>query len=194
MAGDTRQRMVIGAARLLAQRGLQETSFSEVLGLTGAPRGSIYHHFPGGKDQLVGDAIALAGAHAITVMEGTRGESAIEVTKRFLALWRELLIRSDFQAGCSVLAVTIATDSAELRTHAANVFTSWRRHLADLLHVGGLRKRDAQNFAALLIAASEGAVVLSRAEQSIEPFTLVARQLTSQVEALSADLGNSKRS
>jgi TetR/AcrR family transcriptional repressor of lmrAB and yxaGH operons len=194
MAGDTRQRMVIGAARLLAQRGLQETSFTEVLELTGAPRGSIYHHFPGGKDQLVGDAVALAGAHAIAVMEATRGQSATEVTKRFLALWRELLIKSDFSAGCSVLAVTVATDSAELRTQAANVFSSWRQHLAELLHAGGLRKRDAQSFAALLIAGSEGAVVLSRAEQSIEPFTLVARQLTSQIEALSADPGNFKRS
>ena len=65
MGSDTRRKMVIGAAQLLAERGLQDTSFSQVLELTGAPRGSIYHHFPGGKDELVAAAIDLAGAHAV---------------------------------------------------------------------------------------------------------------------------------
>ena len=76
MAGDTRARMVAGAARLLAQRGLQETSFSEVLELTGAPRGSIYHHFPLGKDQLVASAVDLAGAHAIALIDRSAGLAA----------------------------------------------------------------------------------------------------------------------
>jgi TetR/AcrR family transcriptional repressor of lmrAB and yxaGH operons len=61
MARDVRDRMIDGAIRLLAQRGLQATSFSEVLELTGAPRGSVYHHFPEGKDQLVSAANAVAG-------------------------------------------------------------------------------------------------------------------------------------
>src|ERR1700761_5327602 len=119
MASDTRHRMVVGAVRLLAERGLQETSFSEVLELTGAPRGSIYHHFPEGKDQLVAAAVDLAGAHAVDYMESARGASAIEVTKRFLGVWRELLTRSNFAAGCCVLAVTIATDSPDLLSHTA---------------------------------------------------------------------------
>jgi TetR/AcrR family transcriptional repressor of lmrAB and yxaGH operons len=135
-----------------------------VLELTGAPRGSIYHHFPDGKDQLVAAAVDLAGARAIEYMEAARGSSAIEVTKRFLHVWRELLTRSDFTV-----------------THAAVVFRNWRSHLAELLQLGGLSRREAQSFAVLLIAATEGAVVLARAEQSIEPFTLVARSLTQYV-------------
>lgn len=186
MASETRHRMVVGTARLLAERGLQETSFSEVLQLTGAPRGSIYHHFPDGKDQLVASAIDLAGSNAIALIERSRGQSAENVTAHFVGLWREVLVRSEFKAGCSVLAVTIATDSSDLLDHAATVFRAWRERLADLLVEGGLTDRDAARFAAILIAGTEGAVVLSRAEQSMEPFELVAEQLSSQVAMLAA--------
>jgi TetR/AcrR family transcriptional repressor of lmrAB and yxaGH operons len=181
MAGETRARMVAGAVRLLAERGLQETSFSEVLDLTGAPRGSIYHHFPDGKDQLIAAAVDLAGAHAIALIDRSAGSSAEEVTRHFLGMWRQVLVRSEFKAGCSVLAVTIATDSTDLLEHAATVFRTWRLRLAELLRDGGLEDQDAARFAAILIAGSEGAVVLSRAEQSMEPFELVAAQLASQV-------------
>jgi len=188
MAGETRRKMVIGAARLLAERGLQETSFSEVLELTGAPRGSIYHHFPGGKDQLVADAVDLAGAHAIALIERAQGNSAVEVTEHFISMWREVLVRSEFKAGCSVLAVTIATDSPDLLGHAATVFRTWRLRLAELLRTGGLGEREASRFAAILIAGTEGGVVLSRAEQSMEPFELVAEQLSAQISELAAKL------
>ena len=195
MANTTRQRMVEGAARLLAKRGLAETSFSEVLELTGTPRGSIYHHFPEGKDQLVASAVDLAGAHAIEVIERARGSSAENVTRHFLSLWREVLARSDFQSGCSVLAVTVATDSPDLLAHAATVFRSWRRRLAELLQEGGLAEQDAARFAAMLIAASEGAVVLGRAERTMEAFDLVSEQLVAQVTALAAaGLSSSDRS
>jgi TetR/AcrR family transcriptional repressor of lmrAB and yxaGH operons len=186
MATDTRSKMVAGAARLLAQRGLQETSFSEVLELTGAPRGSIYHHFPDGKDQLVAAAVDLAGAHAIALIDGSGATSALQITTHFLGMWREVLVRSDYSAGCSVLAVTIATDSPDLLAHAASVFRTWCRRLAELLIGGGLERSDAERFAAMLIASTEGAVVLSRAEQSMEPFELVAEQLVRQVTELAA--------
>src|SRR3978361_1626550 len=126
MAGDTRARMVAGAARLLAQRGLQETSFSGVLELTGAPRGSIYHHFPDGKDQLVAEAVDLAGAHAIRLIEQSAGKAPAQIVRDFIAMWRAVLVHSDFQAGCSVVAVTVASDSPGLLAHAADVFRAWR--------------------------------------------------------------------
>jgi TetR/AcrR family transcriptional repressor of lmrAB and yxaGH operons len=184
MAGEVRARMVAGAAQLLAERGLQATSFSEVLERTGAPRGSLYHHFPEGKDQLVDSALELAGARAIELLERKAGESALEITEYFLYIWHEVLSRSRFSAGCAVLAVTVATDSPELLTRAAGIFRAWRGRLAELLQQGGLNPRDAASFATLLVAASEGAVVLARAEQSMEPFELVREQLLSQVRAL----------
>ncbi|AMM20776.1 hypothetical protein AX769_12285 [Frondihabitans sp. PAMC 28766] len=181
MTTDPRRSMVIGAARLLAERGLQETSFSEVLKLTGAPRGSIYHHFPDGKDQLVAEAVDLAGAHAIRLIEQSAGKAPVEIVRDFIAMWRAVLVHSDFQAGCSVVAVTVASDSPDLLAHAANVFRAWRARLAELLAAAGLAPADADRFAALLIASTEGAVVMSRAEQSLDPFELVADQLLGQV-------------
>src|SRR5258706_10115155 len=80
---DVRARMIEGAIRVLAQHGLQSTSFAEVLGLTGAHRGSIYHHFPEGKDQRIAAAVDLAGAHAVTALDDKVGASAEEITPFF---------------------------------------------------------------------------------------------------------------
>jgi AcrR family transcriptional regulator len=184
MPGDVRDRMIDGAIRLLATRGLQATSFAEVLALTGAPRGSVYHHFPGGKDQLVSAAVDRAGARALAVLDGKRGSSAEDLASLFLGIWRELLVRTQYGAGCAVLAVTVAADSQALLQHAGAVFRSWRGQLAELLEYAGLSATDAARFAATLVAASEGAVVLSRAEQSLEPFDLVADYLLAQVRGM----------
>jgi TetR/AcrR family transcriptional repressor of lmrAB and yxaGH operons len=186
LARGVRARMVASAADLLARKGLQATSLSEVLERSGAPRGSVYHHFPRGKDELVGSALDAAGARAIDLLDQKAGEPAEAVAAWFLHIWREVLIRSNFDAGCAVLAVTVAADSPELREHAADVFRTWRRHLTELLEHGGLEEPDAARMAATLIASSEGAVALSRAEQSLEPFDLVAGQLLDQVRRLQA--------
>jgi TetR/AcrR family transcriptional regulator, lmrAB and yxaGH operons repressor len=184
VAREVRARMIEGAVRLLAQHGLQATSFADVLELTGAPRGSIYHHFPEGKDQLISAAVDHTGAHALTILDDKLGASAEEITAFFLGVWREILLRSHFGAGCAVLAVTVATDSPDLLNHTATVFRAWRGRLAELLQQGGLTTRGAMQFAATLVAASEGAVVLSRAEQSMEPFDLVAEQLLDHVRTM----------
>jgi len=185
MAKGVRERMVASAVNLLARRGLQSTSFSEVLEDSGAPRGSVYHHFPGGKDQMIGSALDAAGDRAIELLDRKAGAPAEEIAAWFLHIWREVLVRGRFEAGCAVLAVAVAAESPELLDHTASVFRTWRRRLAELLEQGGLRAPDAERFAAVLVASSEGAVVLARAEQSLEPFDLVAEQLLDQVRTLS---------
>ncbi|MDB5820606.1 MAG: bacterial regulatory, tetR family protein [Rhizobacter sp.] len=181
-----RQRMIQGAVQLLASKGLQATSFSEVIALTGAPRGSLYHHFPDGKDQLVASAVDMAGGFLLHWMEAAAGGTAEAVTQHFLQIWRVVLERSGSQSGCAVLAVTVATDSADLMAHAVGVFRSWRQRLAELLAQGGLNEAQARRFAVTLIAATEGAVVLSRAERSTEAFEAVAQQMLDVVRGLSA--------
>jgi TetR/AcrR family transcriptional repressor of lmrAB and yxaGH operons len=185
MVRGVRERMVASAVDLLARRGLQSTSFSEVLEHSGAPRGSVYHHFPGGKDQMIDSALDAAGGRAIELIDRQAGAPAEEVAAWFLHIWREVLIRGRFEAGCAVLAVAVAADSPELLDHTARVFRTWRTRLAELLEQGGLSSLDAARFAAVLVASSEGAVVMARAEQSLEPFDLVAEQLLAQVRQLS---------
>ena len=184
MAGEVRRKMIVGATQLLARRGLQATSFAEVLEHTGAPRGSVYHHFPDGKDQMVGEAVDLAGAFLVGLLDKRAGASALAVTEHFLAIWRGVLAQSTCESGCAVLAVAVATDSPALLDRAAAVFRQWRERLADLLEQGGLARKDARRFATVLIAAAEGAVVMSRAEHDLEPFDTVARQLAEQARSL----------
>ena len=176
--------MVESAARLLAQRGLQATSFSEVLEAASAPRGSVYHHFPRGKDQLVKAAIESVDGTMRRALETKAGAPAMEIAAHFLDLWRTVLTRSQFKAGCAVVAVTIAADSKDLLEETRKIFREWRQRLAAMLAKGGLDPREAEAFAAMLIAASEGAVIVSRGEQSLEPFEIVAEQLLDQLGRL----------
>jgi TetR/AcrR family transcriptional repressor of lmrAB and yxaGH operons len=187
MGSDAKARMIEGAARLLAEKGLHATSFSEVLALTGAPRGSIYHHFPEGKASLVAQALELHGAKSIAIIESARGEPAVEVAGTFLGAWRSLLLASRYRTGCSAVAVTVAADSDDLLQRAGDVFRGWAELLGELLALGGLRRDAAAATATLLIAGSEGGVILSRAQASIEPFDAVAEHLLAHVRALSGE-------
>ena len=177
MPSDARQKMIESAAVLLAMNGLDGTAFSDVLERSGAPRGSIYHHFPRGKDELVDAAVELAGVRALRVLDALDGSTPTEITAFFLDLWRQVLVRSSLRAGCAVLAVTVATPSPELLDHAAAIFRAWRGRLAELYERGGMERAAATRLAMTLVAATEGAVVVSRAERSLEPFELVAKQL-----------------
>jgi TetR/AcrR family transcriptional repressor of lmrAB and yxaGH operons len=185
MKRDAKDEMIEGVLRLLAQHGLQASSFSEVLTLTGAPRGSIYHHFPKGKEELVAAALKLSEERTTTVIESLVGGSPEAITSGFLELWRQLLIHSNFTAGCSAVAVTVATDSQQLLERATAIFRSWQKALAHLLTSAGLSEHAASEFATMLIAASEGAVVISRAEKSLEPFERVASSLLKQARMIS---------
>ena len=180
---NVRAEMVAGAARLLATKGLDGTSFAEVLAATGAPRGSTYHHFPGGKRELVQGAVELAGERAMAALEPIRGEPAPVVIRRFLGLWRQLLQVSDFGAGCAVLAVTVAADDADLLVPVGRVFRAWRAQLGSLLQAGGVPIEQAPPLAALALASCEGAVVMARAEHGLEPLDLIETVLIAATEA-----------
>ena len=184
MASGVRDRMVSGAVRLLAQRGLQATSFSNVLAATNAPRGSIYHHFPGGKDELVTAAIAATERHALGLLEQHEGATAEQVAQSFLDAWRALLVHGDFNAGCALVAVTVAAETEELRDRTADAFRAWQDKLSAALKAGGLAAAHASSAAMLLLAASEGAVVICRAQRDIRPFDVVAGQLMDHVRRL----------
>ena len=174
---DARDRMVSSALHMLARNGVQATSFSHVLSHAHAPRGSVYHYFPSGKDQLLGEALDLASRRALDFLDRGKDTSPNGLTDRFISMWRSVLEGSNFEAGCAVLAVAVTADEPELNARASVIFRGWREHLAKRFTAAGVPKETSVRFAATLIAATEGAVVLSRAEGSIEPFDLVAAHL-----------------
>jgi TetR/AcrR family transcriptional regulator, lmrAB and yxaGH operons repressor len=187
VSGGAPEAMIASAVKLLAVHGFQATTFSSVLKDSGAPRGSIYYHFPEGKDQLIAAAIDLAGDRALALTDSFRGLSATEIVDAFAGLWRTVLVRSGFRAGCAVLAVTVSADVPELVERAAAIFRSWRERLGQALEAAGIEAVQARALALTIIAACEGAVVIGRAEHSLEPLDVVAEQLRGAALRLAAD-------
>ena len=178
--------MVAGAVRLLATKGVEGTSFAEVLEATGSPRGSVYHHFPGGKPELLHAALDLASERGLAAMEATRGQPSVVVIERFLSLWRGLLEYSQLTAGCAVVAVTVAGGDDDLLDHAGSIFRTWTALLTELCIAGGMDRDSARPMAVTVIAATEGAVALCRAERSMESFEDIANLLLSFVPRFGA--------
>jgi TetR/AcrR family transcriptional regulator, lmrAB and yxaGH operons repressor len=174
---SARDRMVSSAVRLLARYGVTGTSFSSILQDSGAPRGSIYFHFPGGKDELLLAAVDRSWAETARIVESLRGQPAETVVSSFLAAWRETLTLSDFGAGCSLLGVTVSAEDPALVAHTAELFDAWERLLADIFRSAGITPARARELGTVLLSASEGAVVLCRARRSFEPLDRIERPM-----------------
>ena len=193
MTSDTRAKMVAGAADLMSRRGVNATSMREVVRHTGTPRGSIGHHFPGGKQQLIEDALVFAGKQVSGPLEHlTQKHGAVGGLRVFIALWRQTLERTQFRAGCPVLAVAVeqyvndATEKGGEPDEAAQqhmldladgVFAEWQRIMFAALRREGVAPARARRLAALVIASTEGTVVMCRAARSVQPLDDVRQEL-----------------
>jgi AcrR family transcriptional regulator len=176
---DVRDRMIQSAALLFRERGVQGTAFADVLEHSGAPRGSVYHHFPGGKDQLAEDATRYAGDFiAAGLAAALADHDPIAALDTFIAMWTDILRHSDFAAGCPIVAAALEGDrSPHVRDAAGAAFGHWEELLAGAIAGHGVPKKRARSLATLLIAAIEGAVVVARAQRSTAPLERVADEL-----------------
>jgi TetR/AcrR family transcriptional repressor of lmrAB and yxaGH operons len=179
MTGDSRERMVRSAASLIRSRGLNATSFSEVLADSGAPRGSIYHHFPEGKGQLAEDAIKWTSERVLAHLRAGASATAPDVLKRFIAMWRQVVVSSAGTAGCVVAGVAIDTDATEAGQIdvVRSTFRSWVKLLAEQLEAVGVPSARAAPIALATVAGMEGALILCRAEGNAKPLDTVAEEL-----------------
>ncbi|WP_229916271.1 TetR/AcrR family transcriptional regulator [Streptomyces fructofermentans] len=177
---DSRRRMVLSTAELLREYGAGATSIDRVLAHSGAPRGSVYHHFPGGRAQLIDEAVALAGDFIAGLIEAAaEADDPPAAVDSFFALWRGRLVDSGFRCGCPIVAVVVETNDEApqaVRTAGA-VFARWRAALAALFVAHGLPDARGQRLASFVIAAVEGAVIMCRAEQSIDPLEATAEEI-----------------
>jgi AcrR family transcriptional regulator len=193
MTSDTRAKMVAGAADLMSRRGVNATSMREVVRHTGTPRGSIGHHFPRGKQQLIEDALVFAGKQVSGPLQHlTETRGAIAGWRAFIALWRQTLERTEFRAGCPVLAVAVeqyVNDATEkdgepdeaaqqhLLDLANGIFADWQRIMFTALRDEGVAPARARRLAALVIASTEGTVAMCRAARSAQPLDDVRQEL-----------------
>jgi TetR/AcrR family transcriptional regulator, lmrAB and yxaGH operons repressor len=179
MAKDSRRRMVVSAASLIGSRGVGATSLSDVLEASHAPRGSIYHHFPAGKSELVGEAMRWTSEQVMTHQRTCKATTATGVLEHFVSLFRHAVVNSHCQAGCPIAGVVVDTFSNEdplIRIGRAS-FRAWARLLTRQLVAVGVDSRKAASLATTTLAMVEGGLILCRAEQSVAPLDTVATQL-----------------
>ncbi|MFF0156618.1 TetR/AcrR family transcriptional regulator [Streptomyces sp. NPDC005263] len=194
--GGSRDRMVLSAALLLREHGASATSIDRVLGHSGAPRGSVYHHFPGGRAQLLDEAVAFAGDFIGGLIENmTQADDPVEAIDAFFSMWREQLVDSEFRAGCPIVAVAVETndEAPQLARSAAAVFGRWQEALATMFVRHGLPEARGKRLAAFVIAAVEGAVIMCRAERSAAPLEAAATEIHDLLTHALLDTGPAPR-
>jgi AcrR family transcriptional regulator len=178
-----RARMVQSAATLIRERGVHGTGLREVVAHSGGPRGSLGRFFPGGKTQLVTEAIDVALAELFGDFERvlSDAETFSEAISVIVTPWRRLLVDHDFALGCPLAAtISDAADNDALRTHVCEKLAGWRAPVADAYTRFGAPQAEAEAHATVLVAALEGALILARAQRNIEPLDTVERFFASR--------------
>jgi TetR/AcrR family transcriptional repressor of lmrAB and yxaGH operons len=183
--GSTRNNMLVGAAQILRERGAAGVTIDEVLSRSGAPRGSVYHHFPDGRDQILAEALQYAGDAITAEIDDAAEKGGIFLVRRFVEHWEHVVAESGFAAGCPVVAAAIgsADHEPQLTAVAGELFSRWRDALTRAFVADGFDESDAGSLATTCLAALEGAVVLSRATRTINPLRDVARQIEFLIES-----------
>jgi AcrR family transcriptional regulator len=178
-----RARMVESAAQLIRERGIHGVGLREIVAHSGGPRGSLGRFFPGGKTQLVNEAIDVALVELFGDLEQTLGDAKTfpDVIGVIVAPWRRLLVDHNFALGCP-LAATIcdAADNDSLRTHVSELFAGWRATVVDAYTRFGATPAEAEAHATVLMAALEGALIVARAQRNIDPLDTVERFFASR--------------
>lgn len=161
-----RERLLWSTVDLLRERGVAAAGVASVLERSGVARRSLYLHFPGGKEHLVESATRIAGEYIQSMLE--RQNDAFGIVSALEHYWESELTRTDFSAGCPVLATTLGASSApSARDASSDVFSSWLRTVETQIAGDGTDLDKARMLATTIISGFEGAVVLSQATHDL---------------------------
>jgi TetR/AcrR family transcriptional repressor of lmrAB and yxaGH operons len=187
MPRPSRDRLLDSAVDLLQRRGYHATGLNELLERSEAPRGSLYHYFPGGKEQIGAEAIARAGEQvAAAVAHLLRAKTSVaDAVEALAGLLAAGLEASDFERGCPVAttALEVTPGSEPIRAAVQASFESWLAPLRERLQAAGFDRLEAARRADLAIATLEGALVLARARRNADVLRDAGRQLRPLLEA-----------
>jgi len=172
-ATDTRQRMIDGAAELIRRNGYGATSFKDVWEYTGTPRGSVYFHFPGGKEELGLEVLTAAATQlaSLTRQAGSRTRTPETFIRGVAKALADETESSGYLDGCAILAISTEASpvSPRLRAAAASAFQIWSTAIAVELEQKGLPAADAAFLAGVLLSGFEGARAVVKAARSRVP-------------------------
>jgi TetR/AcrR family transcriptional regulator, lmrAB and yxaGH operons repressor len=172
-ATDSKGKTLAAAAKLFRQQGYHGTALQDILAAGGSPRGSLYFHFPKGKEEIGGAALTLAGE---AVRQGiAKAAEASENAEMFLTrIVRAMasdLEKSDFKEGCPIAttALETAAQSEVLGAATRNAFQKWELEIKRALFRLGMPAGDADLAATMVLSQLEGALLLARTYRSLEP-------------------------
>jgi len=184
---DTKERMVAAGRRLFREHGYLGTALSEVVTESAAPRGSIYFHFPGGKEELAAEVTFLHVSDRIAHINraAAAAASAAQLIEIFVGRERDDLVASNYREGCAVAPIVIESTPAsdQLSDATRHAFQDVITTLAARLNEKGLADDRAKQLATNVWASVEGALILSRALRSPEPFDAAIALLTAAADA-----------
>jgi len=155
---DTRERMITTAAKLMQRQGYHGTGLNQILAEAKAPKGSMYFHFPGGKDQLAAAAIAASADYVLGVLRRSEAAAAAEALDAYIAGVVDALEARDFATGCPIatVALEVAPAGGEIGEACALAFERLIAHVAGWLERDGLAPDEAADRAFMIYAAIEG--------------------------------------
>lgn len=185
---DGRERLLGGARRLLAEKGYAGMELRDVAAVGKAPRGSIYHHFPGGKRQLAVEAAELEGQEVRAAIERSLAERGLgETLTMFGEMFRRRVKDHPERLGCPVAAAALARpEDPALAAAATAAFRSWEAPIAAALEAEGVGAKDAATFAGLVVSTIEGALVRARAAGDDAPLASAVAGLHQALDSLLA--------
>ncbi len=192
-ARDTRDRILDATIRLLRRQGYTATGIKQIVAEGNAPLGSVYHYFPGGKEQIGIEALARSGERIrSTIARAGDAPDLPAAINQYFVINAERLRDSDYQRGCPIATVALETSSdiEPIRRVCEDVFGSWQHTLTQVFVDAGIAASDAEPLATFVLSSYEGALTMSRALRDIQPMLTSGAAVAS---VLHAHLGDAPR-
>ncbi|MGI9085795.1 MAG: TetR/AcrR family transcriptional regulator [Aeromicrobium sp.] len=184
MAPNSKERILRSAANLFRTQGYHATGLNQVLSEGGAPKGSMYFHFPGGKEQLGAEAIAMSGTEMEAKFDEVLSQAPTpgDGVARIIEMLGVGMVESGFTAGCPIAttALDAGGTSEPIRQACDDAFVGWQRQLATHLSAHGTP--DADTVSTIVLAAVEGALLLARTRHDLAPLNAVAAHLRTKLD------------
>ncbi|MCA9562963.1 MAG: TetR/AcrR family transcriptional regulator [Myxococcales bacterium] len=176
---DHRTGMVEATKELLQKQGYPGTGLKEILEVSGAPKGSLYHYFPGGKEELGEAAIMLSADEILASLSALADLPPVESVDRFTTILTEELERSDYEAGSPIatVALEMSSSSEVLREACRRAYEQWMAEIRRPFLQAGIDPAAAKAASLVAMSCVEGALLLSRVQRSTEPIRVVSLTL-----------------
>ncbi|MEY2473366.1 MAG: hypothetical protein QOK28_2695 [Actinomycetota bacterium] len=187
MPASTRDRILEAAAELFRRHGYTGTGLKQISAESRAPLGSLYHFFPGGKEQLTAETLRWSGAGYQMLVEAVfdGAPDLVPGIRGCFAAAADVLVLSDFADACPIetVALEVASTNETLRRVTADIFESWIESAASRGERAGLPADAARRLGITFVSALEGAFILARATKSTEPMYVAAESVVVAVQA-----------